>query len=64
MFKDKENAQNHALLDIIDEKLAGHWICKNSWSINQLTGYGVTALLLEVCIELSDNKDPIVCLCC
>jgi len=24
MFKDKENAQNHALLDIIDEKLAGH----------------------------------------
>jgi len=22
----------------------GYWICKNNWSINQLTGYGATAL--------------------
>jgi len=44
-----KNAQNHTLLsenirNRLWEKITSYWICKNNWSINRLTGYGVTTL--------------------
>jgi len=59
MLKGKKSAQNHTLLsenirNRLWEKITGYWICKNNWSINRLTGYGVTALMYV----LSSLKKP------